>query len=70
MKSTIMPLGKIDYGDHVPPDLLDFCSEGVLKMDALSRYKEHLDTCGPCKRNFEVYFGPGKTMLIPTKRKA
>lgn len=64
-----IPVGPIDYGKHVPPDLLDLCAEGVLKMEALSEHKQHVEECVPCRRNFELIFGtpygrgPGKKSI-------
>ncbi len=72
------PLGPINYGEHVPPDLLDFCAEGVLKMEALSKHKRHIEECETCRRNFEAIFrvpygeGPGKKSIpergLPARR--
>lgn len=64
-----LPVGPIDRGPHADPFLMGYCAEGVFRMEALSKYKKHIEECEPCWRNFEAVFGmpygdgPGKKSI-------
>ena len=50
----------INHGEHIPPDLLGYVSEGLMKESVLDKYATHLRTCKHCQANYLVHFFPSQ----------
>jgi len=55
-------LTSINYGDHIPPQILDLISEGIISYSQL-QYKNHLQKCTHCQKNYNAYF-PNKIITF------